>query len=207
VATRLERIARAEQIIRGTPTITKRRLQARLKAEFGIGLADSTRRRLLQNANTAAFLWARLNTPAFTRYDRIVLRSILRRTGSTPYLAEAINNRFVAAKNARDAGISRRDFFRQVKRYAKERGYIADKTTRTKDRPDGTVKGQIDWWKVLRDLRDREIDRGEYVPKPRPKPKTDKGNIKAQKARYQDKMSTKAHARWVERERSRLKLG
>lgn len=204
MATRAEKIQRAEQIIRSDPNVSKRSLQSRLVAEYGVGLSDTTRRGLLQRANTPSVLRARISTLAFMPRERTTLRKVLRRTGSTPYLAKAINDRFSRAKEARDAGLSQREFMRQAKAEAKEQGYIATKTTRTRGKPDGTVRGQIDWWKILRDYRDRDIERGEYIPKPKEKPRTDKGNIKAQKARYQDKQSTKAHSRWVEREKSRL---
>lgn len=203
-ASRRERIARAEQIVLADPNVSKRVLQTQLRSEYGIGLSDTARRQVLQRANTPGVLRARVSTPAFTRNERIVLRRIIRRTGSTPYLARAINERFTSARAARDAGDTRRDFMRRARDEAKDRGYIATRTTRTKKTPDGTVRGQVDWWKLLRDYRDKDIDRGDYVPKIRPKPKTDKGDLAAQKARYQDRQSTKAHARWVEKERSRL---
>lgn len=204
MASRQERIARAEQIVLGDPNVSKRALQVRIKGEFGVGLSDTARRQVLQKANTPGVLRARVNTPAFTRYEGLVLRRVIRRTGSTPYLAKAINERFLAGKAARDAGLTRQQFRRQAIDEAKARGYIATSTTRTKDRKDGTVKGQVDWWKVLRDLRDQSIDRGDYVPKIRPRPKTDKGNLKAQKSKYQEKQSAKAHERQVEKQRSQL---
>ncbi len=201
---RQERIDYASDLILRNPNVSKRGLQSAVKSEFGIGLSDTTRRSLLQKANTPAVLRARLNTPAFTRYERRVLRKVIHRSSNASYVVKAINERFTRAKDARDAGLTKQEFLRQMRREAKEQGYLATETTRTKDKPDGTVRGQIDWLKLLRDSRDRDIDRGEYIPKPRQKPRTDRGDLRAQKARYQDKQSTKAHGRWVERERSRL---
>lgn len=203
-ADRQQRIARAERIVLTDPNTTKRALQSRLKAEFGVGLSDTTRRNILQRANTVNVLRARVNTPAFTHNERVILRHAIHRTGNAPYLAKAINDRFTAGRRARNEGLTRRQFFTQVRKEARDSGMLATHTTRSKKDPYGTVKGQVDWWRVLRDYRDKDIERGDYIPKIGPKPKSDKGDIKAQKARYQEKQSAKAHARWVERERSRL---
>ena len=205
MSNRQDRIDYARHLITRDPNIGKRGLQRALKTEFGVGLSDTARRGLLQQANTPGVLRARINTPTFTHYERAVLRKILHRTGSTPYLARAVNARYIKGREARDAGISKREFMHQVRQEAKEAGYLATKTTQTRAKPDGTIRGQVDWWKLLRDYRDMDVDRGDYVPKQQPRPKTDKGDIKAQKIRYEDRQSTKAHTRWVERERSRVR--
>lgn len=202
---RQERIARAEQIVSGNPLVSKRALQTRIKAEFGVGLSDTARRHVLQKANTPAVLRKRIGTPAFKPTERVQLRRILHRTGSTPYLARAINERFTAAKAARDAGLTRRDFRRQVTDDAKASGYIATHTTRTKKRLDGSVKGQVDWWKLLRDYRKKDIEGGDYTPKIRPRPRTDRGQLKAQKDRKQAQETVKARNRRLERESTQFK--
>ncbi len=206
---RQERIIRAESIIIANPNISKRGLQSQLKTEFGVGLSDTTRRGLLQKANTVNVLWSRVNSPAFTHHDRIVLRKALRQAGNAPYVIKAINDRFAHAKELYRQGWTIPQIRKAMRTEAKEKGTLATVTTRTKDKPDGTVKGQVDWWRVLRDYRDKDIDRGEYIPpagsKGGKRPTALKGDLKAQKARYDDKQSTKAHARWVERERTRIK--
>lgn len=199
MANRSERINRAVELVKSDPSISKRLLQSRLKAEYGVGLSDTARREVLQKANTPAALRAKLgNKIAFTRRDSYVLRKVLHRTGATPYLAKAINDRYTKAKELRKAGKT----VRQIRREVKEQKYIATKTTATRRRKDGLFKGQVDWWRMLRDYRDKDISRGDYVPLPKKKPSTDKGKIKKQKSRYDEKQSKKSHSRNVEREKA-----
>lgn len=205
-ADRQARIARATELARADPSISKRRLQNKIKSEFGVGLSDAARRQVLERANSPNVLRARLrNRTAFTHHDAVVLRSVLRRTGATPYLVQAINQQWITGHELWKEGLSHQEIRRELKRRAKDAGLIATKRTATRERPDGTIRGGVDWWKLLRRLRDAAIDQGEYVPVPKAKPRTDKGDVKAQKARWRDKQSTKAHAKWVERERARLR--
>lgn len=200
---RQERIRRATEIAAADPTISKRRLQNKIKSEFGIGLSDTARRQVLDKANSPNVLRARLgNRTAFSHHDAVVLKKVLHRTGPTPYLVAAINQTWLYGRELWRAGESRNTIRRELR---KMRGYVATKTTAIAKKPDGTIKGQTDWWKLLRDLRNRDIDRGDYVPVPKPKPRTDKGNIQAQRVRWRDRQSTKSHAAWVETERARLR--
>lgn len=201
---RQERIQYARDLISRNPQTSKRGMQKALVERFGVGLSDTTRRELLREANTPAVLRAKLRSDAFNGYDRVVLKHVLHRCGNAPYVAALINERYARAKAAVKAGEGRRAFMSRMKSESKKAGYLADKTTRDKDHPDGKVKGQIDWWRVLRDVRRKQVEGGDYAPKIRRRPRTERGDIKAQRARYREKQSERGAERRAERERQRL---
>jgi len=193
--TREERILAAKGIIKADPNISKRRLQHQLRQDFGIGLADTTRRRLLGEANTVPVLLRRASAPCFSRHEARILRKAVRQSGKAPYVVETVNDLYAFAKNLHDQEWTNREIRHAL--LDKLEPYIATKTTRTAKNRDGTKKGQIDIWAMLRDARDRAIAAGDYTPKQK---KRAKGDVAAQKARWKDKQATKAHSSWVERE-------
>ena len=195
-ASRQDRIQYAESLILRDSTTSKRGLQSKLKTEFGVGLSDTMRRGLLQKANTPAVLRSRVQTRAFTRNERRILRDFLRR-GNPPYLKDVINHRYMMARQAKNQGLTYRQFRRMVKQEAIDHGWLIKRSTRPTKRFPGRKRGQIDILAVLRDFRDSSIEQGDYIPPVRPKPRTDKGKVKVQKRRYSE--------RQAERERTRIK--
>lgn len=202
--TRQDRISFARDLILRDPSISKRGLQVRVKARYSVGLSDTMRRTIIQQANTPNVLHSRVNSDAFAKVERRMLNQAIRRMGNPAYLIKAINERFVRAKDAKDTGITRREFLRNERSDAKESGNIATKTTRTVDSPAGTVKGQVDWWKVLRKYRQEEIDSGDYTPLPKKKPTTKKSDIKKQKDGQDAKQERREALRRAESERVKI---
>jgi len=209
---RQERIAWAEQLVLSDPNISKRRLQMLLVQEYGVGLSDTTRRGILRQASVPSVLRQRVvalhRVGVLNTREARTLRKVIRTAGNAPYVVEVVNKFYADSLNLYQRGLTWRELKRELKRRARQQGLIAQRTTRTRKKPDGTVKGEIDFWKMFRRQRDDDIAGGDYVPKVGvqggKRPKSWVGDVKAQKIRYQDKQSTAVHARWVERERSRL---
>ena len=201
---RQARIDRAKQLIIATPDITKRSLQSRLKTEFGTGLRDSTRRELLQKANTKGVLKARVNSAAFVPHERKILRERLR-AGNPSYVAAAINHRAALMAKAKAAGKTKAQFKAMIRKDMKDNGWIVAKKVKIgeKGREAGRRHGQADMYAMLRHFRDKAIDEGEYVPKVKPRAKTDKGNIAVQKERYAEKQTSRFRHQQLELQRQR----
>lgn len=212
MASRYERIARAQQIIHDNPNVSKRGLQSQLKQEYGTGLADTTRRQLLQDANVPSVLRRRVSTlrreGVLNSREALTMRKAIHKAGTASYVKTVVNKLWQDGLAMHRDGLSGRAIRREFKQAAKDAGLIASRTTASRKKPDGNVKGEIDFWKMLRRQRDDDIKGGDYEPpkgsRGGKRPASQKGDVKAQKARYQDKQSTAAHARWVERERDRL---
>lgn len=204
---RQERLAYAKDLVLTNPNISKRGLQNAIKSRYGVGLSDTTRRSILQTANTPGVLRSRIATRAFSMQERKELREFLKKD-NPPYLKDVVNARYSDYRQrgeaARAAGLSFAEFVRDfrmiTKKEAAARGQLITKTTPL-GRERGRRAGQIDIFKLLKDARDNSIEQGDYKPIETKKPKTDKGDIKSQKQRYQEKQSSKSS----ERERERIK--
>jgi len=95
-----------------------------------------------------------------------------------PYVKEMIRDRARAFRVAKRQGVDIQDYIFSVEEMYRENGYL-------------TPEGLPDFWQYFRDVRDKAIDRGEYIVPLRRKPRLlDKGDVKAQKARYREKRKT-----------------
>ncbi len=210
--TRRQRIAQAQKFIQDDPYVSKRQLQRSLKGIFGVGLSDTIRRQLLQEGNSVGSLRVRLRAPGvFSPRERRILGKVIRRTGNPPYIVAAINQRTALATDARAKGLTRREYLKAVRQFYRGNGWVADKSG-PRRKKDGTidrdrrVKGRPDIWKMLRDLRRRDIETGEYVPPVIKKPRIDKGDIKAQRVRHRERQQRRTEVRQDEVRRRRQEL-
>lgn len=197
MANRQDRIAWAERLVREDPTTSKRTLQVELRQRFGVGLSDTTRRNILQKANTPNVLRARLISNAFTIKERRVFLTWMKKR-NPPYLKDTINYRYSAfrrlGKEAKNAGKTFKRFIREfrvfVKKEAKANGWAIAKPTK-KQIAMGLRRGDVDIYAMIREFRKRSIGSQEYIPVEKPKVKLDKGDISAQKTRYREKQAAK----------------
>lgn len=211
MANKEARIQRAREIFFERPEIGRREVNVILRREFGVGLRDATLGYIGHELNRPAALKGRLYTKAFTRNERKAFRKFLDR-GNPPYVRDAINHRWEMYRDlgwqAKKDGKSFAQFLHEFRAFCKQeykdKGWSATTTTRTKDNPRGRVKGYPDPYEMLRDFRNRSIDEGEYDKPEDESPKTNKGNIKAQKRRYQEKQSAKSQIRQREMARARV---
>jgi hypothetical protein len=204
------RITFAYDYVLQHPDTSKRVLQAKLKETYGVGLRDEIVRKVLQESNTPNMLRYRLNTRAFTPLERRELKDFLRR-GNPPYLALTINHRYAMyrqiGESMKKGGYTFREFIREYRRIVKQEAgknsWLIVKPT-PEGYKSGRRRGMVDIFKMLQDFRDKSIDSGEYIPLPKKKTKTSRGNLKAQKLRYHVKQSKRMEAKSIERERDKL---
>ncbi len=211
-ASRRDRIAFARQTVISDPFVSKRVLQRRVKTEFGVGLSDTVRRSILQEGNSVGSLRVRLRAPgAFGVKERRLLSKSVRLTGNPPYLIKAINDRLGLFNDAVAMGFTRKQYRQAVRQFFADNGWIAEKSGKRRkadgkvDR-DRRIKGQPDFFKMLRDLRRKAQDEGDYIPPIRPKPRIDKGDVRAQRSRFRDKQARRVAARKAELSRRRQDL-
>lgn len=96
-----------------------------------------------------------------------------------PYIKEMIRSRAKALRQAQREGVPIQDYINSIEDFYRDESFL-------------DADGSPDFWQYFRDIRDKAIDRGEYVPPLKKKPRPlDKGDVKAQKARYRAKQKAK----------------
>lgn len=181
-----KRISRAKELLIGYPDRGRRWVNQQLREEFGKGLRARTVGQIALALGRPASLRAQLRVVGFLPFERKILRDFC--TGdSRTYLRNAIAERQQLFWRAQTEQWTTAKYRQVIRGLYKSRGWVVS--------PGATVRkaqiGKADPFAMLRDYRDRSIQKGEYIPPLKVKRKpSDKGNVAAQRARYKAKQAT-----------------
>ncbi len=203
VPPRRERIAYAQSVVAQSPLIKLRDLRSSIRTKYGAGLSDITLRQAIRTANTIRAVAARVVSPVFSPYERRVLLEWLQHK-APPYVIGVINERYTLAIEAKKQGTTYRQFFRRIYEEAKERGWIITHLTDQRA-SEGCKVGDIDIYRVIRNYRDRSIERGDYIPPARPPHRTSRDTIRLQKGKWAMMQDARLTSKNIERERQKTR--
>ena len=176
-----ERLNRARALLIAYPDWGRRKVNAQLKKEFGVGLRAATIGHIALELERPASMRAQLRVAGFLPWERKVLGDFVTHE-QRPYIKQAISDRFLFFQQSQARGLTKRQYAYAIRKLYKEKGWLVLPTA-TKRRA-----GTPDPYALLRYYRNKSIESGEYIPPVKPKRKPyDKGDVRAQGARWRRK--------------------